>query len=89
MSTPALSRRAPKPPYEDLRDPDGRSWTVREDLSDILQRELLGPANGDEEVLDGPPDAAYLIRAHRTGGPGGREGRPGLGRGRRGALRHR
>ena len=61
MSTPALPRRAPKPPYEDLRDPDGRSWTVREDLSDILQRELLGPANGDEEVLDGPPDAAYLI----------------------------
>src|SRR5690606_26521094 len=24
-------------------------------------RELLGPANGDHEILDGPPDTAYLI----------------------------
>ncbi|HUR05523.1 MAG TPA: DISARM system helicase DrmA, partial [Nonomuraea sp.] len=28
---------------------------------DILERELLGPANGPEEVLDGVPDVAYLV----------------------------
>lgn len=42
-------------------EPDGRSWTARENLVDILERELLGPANGPEEVLEGVPDTAYLI----------------------------
>jgi hypothetical protein len=41
--------------------PDGRSWTVRENLSDILQRELLGPADGDTEEIDNPPDITYLL----------------------------
>lgn len=41
--------------------PDGRSWTARENLVDILQRELLGPANGPKEILDTTPDSAYLI----------------------------
>lgn len=44
-----------------MHDPDGRSWTARENLVDILERELLGPANGPEEILDGVPDTAYLI----------------------------
>ena len=42
-------------------EPDGTSWTARENLVDILERELLGPANGPDEILEGPPDAAYLI----------------------------
>ncbi len=42
-------------------EPDGRSWTVRENLVDLLERELLGPANGPKEVLDAQPDIAYLI----------------------------
>ena len=48
-------------PYRLEHEPDGRSWTVRENLADILERELLGPANGPEEVIDGSPDSAYLI----------------------------
>ena len=76
MSTPTTSRgrgrrsastaadgakRDPRPPYELKREPDGRAWTVRENITDILERELLGPAGEDDEVLDGPPDAAYLV----------------------------
>ncbi|MFI6457190.1 DISARM system helicase DrmA [Streptosporangium amethystogenes] len=34
---------------------------MRENLVDILEREILGPANGPEEILDGVPDSAYLI----------------------------
>ncbi|GLX98732.1 DISARM system helicase DrmA [Herbidospora sp. NBRC 101105] len=48
-------------PYRLEHEPDDRSWTVRENLTDILEREILGPANGPEEVLDGVPDSAYLI----------------------------
>ncbi|MEU9395937.1 DISARM system helicase DrmA [Streptomyces sp. NPDC048324] len=58
----------PKPPtarqdhaYRLALDPDERSWTVRENLVDILERELLGPAGGPEEILEGAPDSAYLI----------------------------
>ena len=59
MTTP----RAPvePPSYRLEYEPDGRSWTAREDLADILEREILGPANGPEEVLEGAPDSAYLI----------------------------
>ncbi len=49
------------PPYELTHQPDGTSWTARENLADILTRELLGPDSGDEEVLDVPPDSRYLI----------------------------
>ena len=49
------------PPYRLEHEPDGRSWTARENLADILERELLGPANGPEEVIDGGPDSVYLI----------------------------
>lgn len=56
---PAAAAQAP--PYRLARDPDDRSWTVRENLVDILERELLGPANGPDEILEGVPDSAYLI----------------------------
>jgi hypothetical protein len=41
--------------------PDGTSWTDRENLTDLLQRDLLGPAHGDDELLDAQPDALYLV----------------------------
>ena len=41
--------------------PTAASWTARENLADILERELLGPLNGPEEVIDGAPDSVYLI----------------------------
>ena len=37
------------------------SYAAREDLVDILERELLGPLNGPEEILDGVPDVVYLV----------------------------
>ena len=58
MTTPHNPREVP---YRLKYEPDGRSWTARENLVDILERELLGPANGPEEVLNGVPDSAYLI----------------------------
>ena len=42
-------------------EPDGTSWTVRENLVDILERELLGPMNGPEELLPFSPRSQYLI----------------------------
>src|ERR1022692_2475842 len=58
MTTPPTAQ---EPPYRLKYEPDRRSWTARENLVDILERELLGPANGPEEVLNGAPDSAYLI----------------------------
>jgi len=56
------ARRRPEPnPYPLRHEPDGRSWTVREDLVDILERELLGPLDGPEEILESAPDAVYLV----------------------------
>ncbi|MFJ5228851.1 DISARM system helicase DrmA [Kitasatospora sp. NPDC088391] len=49
------------PAYHLTHAPDGSSWAVRQNLVDILERELLGPANGPTELLDGVPDAAYLV----------------------------
>src|SRR5512146_719316 len=59
MTTPRVS--AELPSYRLEYEPDGKSWTARENLADILERELLGPANGPEEVLDGAPDSVYLV----------------------------
>lgn len=42
-------------------DLDGSSLAVRENLVDILRRELLGPINGNEEVLPFSPRSQYLI----------------------------
>lgn len=58
---PAANPRPHRPPRELVHAPDGTSWTARENLAEILRGELLGPADGDEEVLDVPPDTRYLI----------------------------
>src|SRR5664280_87114 len=42
-------------------EPDGTSWTARENLADILRRELLGPSGGPDETLEAPPDTRYLV----------------------------
>jgi hypothetical protein len=47
--------------YELTQEPDGRSQTARDNLTDILERELLGPAGGDHEELDVQPDTVYLL----------------------------
>lgn len=57
----ANPQRAPFPEYDLTNAPDGTSWTDRENLSDILERELLGPAHGDDEYLEAQPDALYLV----------------------------
>ncbi|WP_331452054.1 DISARM system helicase DrmA [Streptomyces sp. SS162] len=58
---PQLPTTSPDQAYRLALDPDGRSWTVRQNLADVLERELLGPADGPEEVIDGVPDSAYLV----------------------------
>lgn len=85
MSTPPrggqpnrpASARPPAPAFRLEYEPDGRSWTARENLVDILERELLGPANGPDEILDGVPDSAYLVGriapVRLTGGPSGQD----------------
>jgi hypothetical protein len=50
-----------QPAAFDLREPDGSSWTARENLTDILRRELVGPLGGDEEVLPVEPVTAYPL----------------------------
>jgi hypothetical protein len=40
---------------------DGSSFAVRENLVDILERELLGPIDGPEEVLPFSPRSQYLV----------------------------
>ncbi len=40
---------------------DGTSFNVRENLVDILARELLGPIHGPEELLPFSPRSQYLI----------------------------
>ncbi|MGR6973907.1 helicase-related protein [Streptomyces cynarae] len=34
---------------------------ARQDLVDYLRRQLVGPAGGDDETLDAPPDRQYLM----------------------------
>lgn len=40
---------------------DGSSFVVRENLVDLLERELLGPIHGPEEVLPFSPRSQYLV----------------------------
>jgi len=40
---------------------DGTSFSVRENLLDVLQRELLGPIHGPDEVLPFSPRSQYLV----------------------------
>ena len=50
-----------RPAYRLAFEPDGTSFTARENLADILAREILGPGDGPDEALDVPPDAKYLV----------------------------
>ena len=47
--------------YELTYEPDGSSFTVRENLVDILERELLGPIDGRDELLPFDPRSQYLV----------------------------
>ena len=47
--------------YELNFELDGSSFAVRENLVDILERELLGPIHGPEEVLPFSPRSQYLV----------------------------
>ncbi len=47
--------------YELHRVPDGSAWTSRENLTEVLRRELVGPLYGDDEVLPVSPDTAYIV----------------------------
>ncbi|WP_034172674.1 hypothetical protein [Mycobacterium tuberculosis] len=47
--------------YRLTYQPDGTSITVRENLVDILARELLGPILGPQEVLPFSPRSQYLV----------------------------
>lgn len=47
--------------YELNVNPDGTSWTARENLTEILRRELVGPLGGDYEVLPVDPATAYPL----------------------------
>lgn len=49
------------PPYELPIEDEKTSWAARENLHDVLTRELLGPADGDDETLQMTPDSRYLI----------------------------
>jgi len=48
-------------PYELHHDLDGTATSVRANLIDILERELLGPAGGENETLSSQPDGRYLV----------------------------
>ena len=51
----------PQVTYELNHELDGSSFAVRENLLDILERELLGPMHGSEEVLPFSPRSQYLV----------------------------
>lgn len=50
-----------QPSYELNYELDGSSFAVRENLADILERELLGPIDGPEETLQFSPRTQYLV----------------------------
>lgn len=61
MTDSSSSAREPGPTYKLTYEPDGSSFTVRENLVDILQRELLGPIHGPDELLPFSPRSQYLV----------------------------
>src|SRR5262245_42514243 len=69
--------------YELNYDLDGSSYAVRENLADILQRELLGPIHGPDETLPFSPRSQYLVgyvapvklAGSATASPGDSDGR--------------
>ncbi len=61
MTDSAEVPKGPQATYEFHFAPDGTSFTVRENLVDILERELLGPIHGPEELLPFSPRSQYLV----------------------------
>ena len=61
MTETSERTKGPEATYQLNYEPDGTSFTVRENLVDILERELLGPIHGPEEVLPFSPRSQYLI----------------------------
>ena len=61
MSDTADKQKDTEASYQLTYEPDGTSYTVRENLVDILERELLGPIHGPEEVLPFSPRSQYLV----------------------------
>ncbi len=61
MTEPSVRGGGPEGSYELNHELDGSSFAVRENLVDILERELLGPIGGPEEVLSFSPRSQYLV----------------------------
>ncbi|MBD0022680.1 MULTISPECIES: DISARM system helicase DrmA [Gordonia] len=61
MAEAATQATGPQATYELNYDLDGSSNAVRENLVDILERELLGPIHGPEETLPYSPRSQYLV----------------------------
>lgn len=61
MSEVTKETAGPQASYELNYELDGSSYAVRENLVDILERELLGPINGPEETLSFSPRSQYLV----------------------------
>jgi hypothetical protein len=59
--TSERTTKGPEATYQLNYEPDGTSFTVRENLVDILERELLGPIHGPEELLPFSPRSQYLV----------------------------
>jgi hypothetical protein len=47
--------------YQLTYEPDGTSYQVRENLLDVLERELLGPIGAPDEMLPFSPRSQYLV----------------------------
>lgn len=61
MKEAATGPTGPQASYELTYELDGSSIAVRENLVDILERELLGPIHGPKEVLPFSPRSQYLV----------------------------
>ena len=61
MTSATEKPKEPATSYELTFEPDGSPFTVRENLVDILERELLGPIRGPEELLPFSPRSQYLV----------------------------
>ncbi|MFF3182060.1 DISARM system helicase DrmA [Rhodococcus pyridinivorans] len=61
MTATGEKPKGPEAAYQLNFEPADTAFTVRENLVDILERELLGPIHGPEEVLPFSPRSQYLI----------------------------
>ena len=60
-STTQPAPTAPLPRYELEYPLDGESYSVRENLQNMLERELLGPSEGEDELMDVSPKTKYIL----------------------------